>query len=57
VQADGPESLFGEWWVSDAEVFHLRDYYKVQDAEGGRAWLVRATGPGGFRWFIQGVFA
>jgi protein ImuB len=57
VQADGPESLFGEWWVSDAEVFHLRDYYKIQDADGGRAWLFRATGPEGLRWFIQGLFA
>lgn len=57
VQADGPESVFGEWWVSDAEVFSSRDYYRVQDSEGGRAWLVRATGFGGMRWYIQGLFA
>lgn len=57
VQADGPESVYGEWWLSDAEVFHLRDYFKVQDAEGGRVWLVRATGREGVRWYIQGVFA
>ena len=57
VQADGPESVYGEWWLSDAEVFHLRDYYKVQDSDGGRAWLVRATGRDGVRWYIQGIFA
>lgn len=57
VQADGPESVFGEWWLSDAEIFHLRDYYKVQDAEGGRTWLLRATGPAGVRWYVQGIFA
>jgi protein ImuB len=57
VQADGPESLFGEWWRSDTEVYHLRDYYKVQDADGARAWLFRTTSPGGFHWFIQGLFA
>lgn len=57
VLADGPESVFGEWWVSDAEIFHVRDYYRVQDSDGGRAWLVRATGPDGMRWYIQGLFA
>ena len=57
VQADGPESVFGEWWVSDAEVFSSRDYYRVQDSQGGRAWLVRATGAKGMRWYIQGLFA
>ena len=57
VQADGPESFYGEWWLSDAEVFSSRDYYKVQDSDGGRFWLVRANGPQAMRWYIQGLFA
>ena len=56
-QADGPESIYGEWWLSDAEVFSSRDYYRVQDSEGGRFWLVRANSPQGLRWYIQGLFA
>lgn len=57
VQADGPERVRGEWWVSEAEMSSLRDYYRVETERGGRYWLFRdapmAEGP---RWWLQGVF-
>ena len=56
-RADGPERVRGEWWVSQAEVASVRDYYRVETTEGGRYWLFRdapmAEGP---RWWLQGVF-
>ncbi|MGH7056981.1 MAG: DUF6504 family protein, partial [Acetobacteraceae bacterium] len=58
---DGPERVFGEWWLSDAETFAVRDYFCVEDASGRRYWLFRrgdgidpATGDGG--WFLHGFF-
>ena len=56
-KADGPERIEPEWWI--AEGLH-RDYYAVEDEEGGRYWLFRAghyaedESP---RWFIHGFFA
>lgn len=56
--ADGPECVAGEWWLSDAEIFSSRDYFRVEDESGARAWLFRANAAGAAaRWFIQGVFA
>ncbi|QGY01208.1 DNA polymerase Y family protein [Methylobacterium mesophilicum SR1.6/6] len=56
-RADGPERVRGEWWVSDAEMASVRDYYRVETADGARYWLFRdapmAAGP---RWWLQGVF-
>lgn len=58
VRADGAESVWAEWWRSDAEACTVRDYFRIEDAEGGRVWLFRATGrDGANRWFIHGVFA
>lgn len=55
--ADGPACIFGEWWRSGGEVFHSRDYFRVEDEDGQRVWLFRAIAPDRMRWFIQGVFA
>jgi protein ImuB len=59
-RADGPERIHGEWWRRDREVSAARDYYAVEDHDGGRYWLYRSwedspeTGP--MRWFIHGLF-
>lgn len=59
-RADGPERVHGEWWLSDAEVWLTRDYFRVEGGDGLRYWLFRAsTGPeggGDARWFLQGAF-
>jgi protein ImuB len=56
--ADGPERVHGEWWVSDAEIAELRDYYRVEDEKGRRFWLFRnAPAPEGTRWWLHGRFA
>jgi protein ImuB len=58
VRADGPERVFGEWWRSDDERSAMRDYYRVEAADGSRYWLFR-DGPAleGVRWFMHGLFA
>jgi protein ImuB len=56
-KADGPERIEPEWWI--AEGLH-RDYYSVEDEDGGRYWLFRA---GHYatedppRWYLHGFFA
>jgi protein ImuB len=62
-RAEGPERIGEEWWrgpIEDVDVGHVRDYYRVEDAEGGRFWLFRAglygdaaTPP---KWWLHGVF-
>jgi protein ImuB len=61
-RADGPERIAEEWWTSDGAFLSLgaiRDYYRVEDAEGRRFWLFRAGLPGAPppRWFVHGLFA
>jgi protein ImuB len=57
-KADGPERIHGEWWVSEAEMFLVRDYYQVETDAGERFWLFRdAPAAQGGRWFLHGVFA
>jgi protein ImuB len=64
-RAEGPERLAQEWWrkPSDpgrADPGRIRDYYRVEDAEGRRFWIFRLglyapeTPP---RWFMHGLFA
>jgi len=57
VAADGPERIEREWWEDDGG---HRDYYVVEDENGGRYWLFWS---GHFdpqkpqHWFIHGFFA
>ena len=66
-RADGPERLSPEWWRprSDGRQVRTRDYYRVEDAAGGRYWLFREglygreySGDPGERapsWWMHGV--
>lgn len=59
-RAEGPERIAPEWW-RDGSSEPMRDYYRVEDAQGRRFWLFRI----GFhepeqappRWFLHGLFA
>ena len=62
-RAEGPERIGEEWWkgaIDDVEVAHVRDYYRVEDADGGRFWLFRAGLYGDPaappQWWMHGVF-
>lgn len=56
-KADGPERIEQEWWIEEGD---HRDYYAVEDKEGGRYWIFRS---GHYdaekkpRWFLHGFFA
>lgn len=61
VAGDGPERVHGEWWRRDAEVWAVRDYYRVEDEEGGRYWVFRRGDgfedeTGDLSWWMHGVF-
>jgi protein ImuB len=62
-RAEGPERIGEEWWrgvIEDVRVDHVRDYYRVEDADGGRFWLFRAGLYGDPdcppKWWMHGVF-
>jgi protein ImuB len=62
VRADGPERIAAEWWTEDgsAAADAIRDYYRVEDADGRRFWLYRsglAQSEPPPRWFVHGLFA
>ncbi len=59
--ADGPERIRGEWWLRDAELTAVRDYFRVEDDAGERYWIFRSgdgedPNSGSQRWFLHGVF-
>ena len=55
-KADGPERIHGEWWVSEQETHLVRDYYRVETADGSRYWLFRdAPAEQGGGWWLHGV--
>lgn len=61
VAGDGPERVHGEWWRRDAEVWAVRDYYRVEDDAGGRFWVFRRgdgfeDDTGDLSWWMHGVF-
>jgi protein ImuB len=62
VGGDGPERIHGEWWRRDAEVWAVRDYFRIEDADGGRFWVFRRgdgvdSATGDLSWWIHGIFA
>ena len=62
VAGDGPERIHGEWWRRDAEIWAVRDYYRVEDETGGRYWVFRRgdgfeAETGDLSWWMHGVFA
>ncbi|MFN4017334.1 MAG: Y-family DNA polymerase [Reyranella sp.] len=72
VRADGPERIANEWWRPRSDGTHppagtlppVRDYYRVEDDDGGRFWLFRdgpyqlaANGQTTARWFLHGFCA
>lgn len=62
-RAEGPERIGEEWWkadIGDVSIARIRDYYRVEDAEGGRFWLFRAglyQGGEPAKWWLHGLFA
>lgn len=59
VRVEGPERIAPEWWRERSSV-RLRDYYRIEDAEGARYWIYRhgiiGDGRGGSPdWFLQGI--
>ncbi len=56
--AEGPERIEPEWWRAAAEGDRpARDYWRVEDEEGGRFWLYRERSGAEPRWFLHGLFA
>ena len=61
MRAAGPERIEPEWWAGDRDEA-VRDYYRVEDADGRRYWLYRAglfgaAGAGGPpRWYVHGLY-
>ena len=64
VRAEGPERLAAEWWRADPArpQPRTRDYYRVEDDQGGRYWLFREGLYGREdaertpSWWLHGVF-
>lgn len=59
-RAEGPERIAPEWWQPEAALPGIRDYYRVEDANGQRFWLFREGfyAPGAqARWYVHGLFA
>ena len=61
-RAEGPERIGEEWWkreIEDVSVGHVRDYYRVEDADGARFWLFRAglyEAGQPAKWWLHGLF-
>ena len=62
-RAAGPERIEPEWWAgAGGQGEAVRDYYRIEDADGRRYWLYRAglygeagagTSP---RWYVHGLY-
>ncbi len=65
-RAEGPERIASEWWrrregYKSGQGGRTRDYYRVEDSEGRRFWLLRrglyGADAGAPEWYMHGVFA
>lgn len=61
VRVEGPERIAPEWW-REKSTTRLRDYYRIEDAQGCRYWICRHglpdDGRGGMPdWFLQGLYS
>ena len=61
-RADGPERIFGEWWVRGGEREGVRDYFQLEDQAGERFWVFRRGDEehpvtGDLSWYMHGLFA
>lgn len=57
-RAEGPERIAPEWWRDGCDA-PIRDYYRVEDADGHRFWVFREGLYGAGerpRWFVHGLF-
>lgn len=55
IAISGPERISPEWWLDDpAWRSGLRDYWRVQTAQGARLWLFHTPQQDG--WSVQGAF-
>jgi protein ImuB len=52
--AEGPERLEPEWW-RDRPGRPMRDYYRLEMADGRRLWVCRAGAAGSGGWFLHGL--
>ncbi len=60
-RVEGPERIAPEWWRQPSSA-RLRDYYRVEDADGRRYWIYRegliGDGRGGApNWYLHGLFS
>ncbi|MGF1627324.1 MAG: DUF6504 family protein [Alphaproteobacteria bacterium] len=59
-RAEGPERIVPEWWraLEAEEQGAVRDYYRIETADGRRFWLARAPSPTTpeTRWYVHGIF-
>jgi protein ImuB len=65
VKVEGPERIADEWWrprpggkLMPAGILPpVRDYYRVEDNDGGRFWLFRDGPLNGAHWYLHGFCA
>jgi protein ImuB len=65
VRVEGPERIADEWWrprpngkVMPANIIPpVRDYYRVEDDDGGRFWLFRDGPLNAAKWYLHGFCA
>ena len=65
VRIEGPERIADEWWrprpsgkVMPANIVPpVRDYYRVEDNDGGRFWLFRDGSLNSAKWYLHGFCA